>query len=251
MLYDMRTQAGVSMVSPDRSAMALYSRGKPIWLWTGEHWSAEGLRSFFLKFLMRVKEKPCGIVAEKKAAEQCGIFLSGRYVAKLKEREIISYYLPAEETFKARKVSAPGCVLRQAALKDAGFLTEWVAGFYRDALQAKPPHDEDFRVLAKRGASVSMDAPRLYILEDKSGSPSGMGMLCGGDHCACRLNMVCVPVEKRRQGYGKIMVELLCEKILSRDKMPVLYTSAENAAANALYRSVGFKEAGRLTEFIF
>ncbi|MCL2457209.1 MAG: GNAT family N-acetyltransferase, partial [Defluviitaleaceae bacterium] len=91
-------------------------------------------------------------------------------------------------------------------------------------------------------------APQIFLL--CAPRPVAMGMLAGAGETA-RLNLIYVPPEFRGKGYGKQIVAALAAKARENAQIPVLYTACENFAANKLYLSLGFKEAGRLTEVRF
>ena len=103
----------------------------------------------------------------------------------------------------------------------------------------------------KQSVNVSRkcDAQQIFLLCENSRAVA-MGLLSGAGE-TCRLNLIYTPPEFRGKGYGKKIVAALVSKARESSQIPVLYTAAENFAANNLYLSLGFKEAGRLTEVRF
>ena len=55
----------------------------------------------------------------------------------------------------------------------------------------------------------------------------------------------------RGHGYGKALVSSVCADAYARGERIMLYADTSYPASNALYRLVGFKEAGRLIGFDF
>lgn len=237
MFYDMRGQAGESFVADDRSAIAMYTPGKPLWLWLREGWNAEDLRSFFCGRLSTQLSPLTGLVAEKGAALLCADWYALRTGAWYTMREMVAYYLVdlKDHTAQGR--------LRPASGKDADYITDWLSAFYREAFTQDAPATGD------TGPRIPGCADRLYVWED--GTPVAMGMLCGHHAATRRLNLIYTKEDCRRHGYGRSITAALARLALFENGIPVLYTFAGNTAANQMYRSLGFEEAGRLTEVTF
>jgi hypothetical protein len=227
MCYDMlaqehfayKTSRGLAIVCPET----------PVWL-------CGDARLFFNKFLDEYKNPLIGIVAEKKTAIECAEIYSQRTGIAFTYKELIAYSLPNEVSLVKNFGE-----LRTASAADMPLILEWINAFYAETLDVAFPET----AISDENKTKS-PAPQIFILFDSR--PVAMGMLSGIGE---RINLVYVLPELRGKGYGKALVTTLAEKVRARGKLPVLYTACDNAAANKLYTSLGFREAGRLTEVGF
>ena len=214
-------------------------------------------RLFFRSFLERNTEPLIGIVSAKDVAMVCGELYAQENGLTLATRELIAYYLPRESVLpdeetgapqgKALLYPAPSGELRQASPSDWQTIIKWIYAFYAETLRAAPPTAEPKRPDEKKPPSP-VGKVEMYVWWDTR--PVAMGMLTGtGD--TCRLNLIFTPPRLRGKGYGRAIVAALSAHIRKNNQLPVLYTTADNIAANNLYTSMGFREAGRLTEVRF
>ena len=65
------------------------------------------------------------------------------------------------------------------------------------------------------------------------------------------INSVVTTEAHRGHGYGKALVSSVCAEALERGERIMLYADTSYPPSNALYRAVGFREAGRLIGFDF
>ena len=65
------------------------------------------------------------------------------------------------------------------------------------------------------------------------------------------INSVVTTAAHRGHGYGKALVGSVVQDVYERGKRTMLYADTSYPASNALYRAVGFAEAGRLIGFDF
>jgi hypothetical protein len=240
MFYDMQLQAHWTYVSPDKLAAAVTSPGKPMWLWFREGYPEADIRRFFYLVLERYPSTPSRLVSHEDAAGICAEAIGLPY----RRRELTAYYIKDIDF----DYPVEGC-LRTASLGDSALVNNWVNDFYTEALKAAPPFDESKKIPV---ANKAPSASRLYIWQaGQDNSPCAMGMLCGINGGMCRLNMIYTPPHLRKRGYARAVVQALALKAREYGATPFLYTAADNTAANGLYQSLGFKEAGKLTEVTF
>jgi len=95
-------------------------------------------------------------------------------------------------------------------------------------------------------AMALISAKKIYCLQNYA-----MGMIVPLSHGMSRLNLIYTAPQYRGQGYGKEIVRALAKRVQDEGLMPVLYARVANKAAMATYQSLGFVEAGRLTEMRF
>jgi ribosomal protein S18 acetylase RimI-like enzyme len=67
----------------------------------------------------------------------------------------------------------------------------------------------------------------------------------------CYISSVVTDRQHRGKGYAKALVSSVCADAYARGERIMLYADTSYPASNALYRLVGFKEAGRLIGFDF
>lgn len=65
------------------------------------------------------------------------------------------------------------------------------------------------------------------------------------------INSVVTTAAHRGHGYGKALVSSVCADAIARGERTMLYADTSYPPSNALYRAVGFTEAGRLIGFDF
>jgi hypothetical protein len=231
-----------------------------------------------------------GLVSEKRAvAAVCAQAYQEKYGVDYLFNKLTAYYLPVENWDKPLLITenvrlhaekntpsdgtgqydndincTPG-VLRRARKDEIPLIQQWISAFYREALRVAPPVFDKSITPSAEETSKSITHPAfrqtaaaslteseyidLYVWDDNG--PSAMGMINAESHGMRRLNLIYTPEYKRRRGYARQLVYLLCKEITEKNNVPILYTAANNTAANRLYRSLGFKEAGWLTEVLF
>ena len=66
-----------------------------------------------------------------------------------------------------------------------------------------------------------------------------------------RINNVYTPPEHRKNGYASALVAELSNKLLAEGLIPMLYADVKTPASNKVYKSIGYKECGLITEIDF
>ena len=233
MLYEMRlNKEHWSVVNKAGTAAAVGCAGRPAWVWLDDSLNDDEALFFIRKYLEKYGIPKAGLVARKGAARLGAEWARRKYVCG----ELIAYHRPNALESGERAVSL-------ATSEDRELLREWISLFYAETFGMELKENDSGEREYFNGS--------IYIL--KEGKPAAMGILCGDapETKSARINLVYVPKELRRRGYGRRMVSALTDAARAKGKLPVLYTYADNAAANALYLSLGFLEAGRLEEVRF
>jgi len=210
--------------------------GTATWLWLAPHKSAQDFSFDFLKHnTLPLTE----IVAEHNLALAC----ADAYGKPFSQKEMISYFLPQER--KLPQIISPG-ELRPPTVAEMPTILEWIDRFYAEALQANLA-----QVIQTNLPQAGTSPKKIFdIFTWHSGEPVAMGNLTGTGETG-RMNLIYVHPKFRGKGYGKAVVCALAQRIRKLSQVPVLYTAADNTAANGLYTALGFKEAGRLLEIRF
>jgi len=258
MLYDMLEQKHTAYKTND--GLAILTPKAPLWIWLAQNLSEGDARLFFRSFLHQhvdilTLEPLVGLVADKKTAMVCADMYSKKTNVVFDSQDLIAYYLPNGKAWNGnlRNTATPCGELRPATPGEWLLIREWIQSFYLETLNAALPQTSvAFRKYATGGTSQP-DNPsanaRLFIWWDSQ--PTAMGMIIGEKGDTCRLNLIYTPPHLRGKGYGSALVSALAKQIHDSNRIPMLYTSGENIAANKLYQSLNFQEAGRLTEVRF
>ncbi len=245
MFYDIRRRPHEAYVAQGKNAAAVISPGTPLWIYMRKDMPEKEICLFFYSCLQNISVPFKGLVAPEGTAEICAAIRGGEY----SKREITVYYLSGGLTPEASDKNLAG-ELTEAVPADASVLGKWLKAFYAETFKTE---FKSAGTPCLRQAAEGLHGDKLFVWRDSrppGGLITAMGMLCGGEETA-RLNLIYTPPRLRRRGYGSAMVRALSQIALDAGKIPVLYTAAGNAASNALYRSLGFTEAGGLTEIIF
>lgn len=63
-----------------------------------------------------------------------------------------------------------------------------------------------------------------------------------------RINSVYTPNEQRKNGYASALMAELSFMVLKEGLIPMLYADITNSDSNKVYKSLGYKECGRIDE---
>jgi len=232
------------------NGLAIFSPETLLWVWLAQGRSKTQVRLFFNDFLhnffLPKNESLLGIVAEQDIAQICAEMYAFAKGVSYVQKEMIAYFLPMEVSLALGEKGE----LRAASAADMTVVPEWLQAFYTETLHAVLPAQK----LTRQGGDGGDSSMRLFTLWEvalaRQCEPVAMGVLSGAGE-TCRINLVYVAPAFRGRGYGRAIVTALAAKAREGAQLPVLYTACDNAVANGLYTSLGFKEAGRLAEIRF
>jgi predicted GNAT family acetyltransferase len=228
-------------VKRDKRGLAVVCPGIPLWVYLPEDMSDDDIRSFFITCMKKIKTPFSSLVADANAARICAELLAAARGGVITERAIAAYYLPGE--INAKAIQPANGYLREAKPEDKLLINEWLNAFYIETFETELPEPLP---QINESPPLSENNGRLYIWQDAH--PSAMAMLCSANKGIARINLVYTPPELRRNGYGTAIVVALSQAAQKNGGIPMLYTDAGNATANALYQSLGFANAGRLVK---
>ena len=239
MLYDMRAMSGE--VFKTEQGLAMLSPQTPLWIWLTQEGTDVDARVFFRAFLRQNNSFLIGLVAKKDIARACTEIYLKEYGGSYNSEEIISYFLPKSE-LKNLSTTAKG-ELRLPNAENAAVVFSWIEAFYKETLHANMPQPST----EKKTESSAKTTVSIWWNE----KPVAMGMVLDTGSKTSRLNLIYTPPDERGKGYGRALVTALAAKIHENGQVPILYTETRNEGSNKLYKSIGFKEAGRLLEVRF
>jgi GNAT superfamily N-acetyltransferase len=132
--------------------------------------------------------------------------------------------------------------LRRAKMSDLSFLSEWGAGFARDA--GVQHHDP----LKYSERSIRQDS--LYIWEDQE--PRSMASASGATPNGIRVGYVYTPPAFRNHGYATALVSSLSQLLLEAgQRFCFLYTDLANPVSNKIYEQIGYAAVGDVVDVSF
>lgn len=248
MFYDMLEQEHEAFKSDD--GLAVLCPKSPLWIWLAQDRNEADARLFFNSFLQKnasrfASEPLIGLVAEENIALACASEYARQTGLYYSFNELIAYYLPHDRALAELNKPVAG-ELRIAGPAELPLVQEWISAFYTETLNAPPPQMEE---QSDNPPPLIEVKPRLFIWWDSQ--PVAMGMLTGISGKTCRLNLIYTPPKLRGKKYGRALVIALVNLIRENNQVPILYTAGDNIASNNLYQSIGFQEAGKLTEVRF
>ncbi len=193
--------------------------------------------AFCLKQTFRGK-KPHLMVKENQAERVKGVFNP----LKEESRTGLVAYVMDKPSEKPAGFYRAAEILRNTNEGDIENLVGFIKGFQKDCF-GSAGNEEDVRHLAEKRVS----SPDSYIYE-VGGVPVGMLYCARKSEGYCRIQAVYIAPEHRSKGYGARMTAKVCERIFAEGYKPNLFADAANPVSNRVYRSIGFREAGRLAE---
>lgn len=118
--------------------------------------------------------------------------------------------------------------------------------------------DFDFDAFGRRNPpELHMGAAESYIRQGDllfwkvDGEPVSMARIVHRSDRYARIAYVYTPPEYRGRGYAGALTAELSEVVLREGRIPMLYADATNPVSNRLYRNLGYKESGSVTDLAF
>jgi hypothetical protein len=134
--------------------------------------------------------------------------------------------------------------LRVASVEEGGLVGRWNHGFKVEIL-GESDHEE-----ALREAERLIEAGNIYLWEDPA--PVSMAMPTRPTRNGISVSLVYTPPEFRGRGYATACVGELSRLLLSVGwTYCALFANLENAAANRVYRKVGYEPICDFDEYVF
>ncbi|MFF2887285.1 GNAT family N-acetyltransferase [Paenibacillus sp. NPDC057967] len=228
--------------SKDGRVMFAQSTGYKGWLWLSQELTekerAEGIAAICT---LLEKDRLPGILSDPETADQ----FSHTYSAMSGMSSSIEMRMEAYACPTVRPVENVAGQMRSADRQDARVIAEFLAGFSEDAY--------GYTVTAESqlpGAERLMDAGHLYLWINE-GIPVSMANIAHRSPRHARINAVYTPREHRKQGFASALVGEITGKVWKEGLTPMLYADLSNPHSNGVYRSLGYREQGQITDIRF
>jgi len=148
----------------------------------------------------------------------------------------------AMRIYKLDEVIPPpdiGGSIRPTEKKDRKLMTDWLNGFYREAMQESPDPAR-----ARKQVDLYLKAdPKLrgLLIWDKSGIPVSLAGYAGPTPNGIRVGAVYTPPEQRKKGYASAVTAGLSQYLLDMGyKFCFLFTDLLNPTSNHIYQQIGY-----------
>lgn len=231
-----------ALQASDGGAVALQSPGRALMLWVdtgmGGGYTAEVIGKLAEK--LRGERLP-GVMAEPEVAAA----FARAYAAACGADTGISTRLMAYACPLVRPPSGvPGQAV-EVCERHVDAVARFRGGFLGEIYGTSPSREE-----LLRDAYGLVQGGGLFVWE-ADGQAVGMAVLGHRSPWHVRVNNVYTLPEHRNKGYASALVAHVSRIALDSGATPMLYADYDYPASNAVYRSIGYREAGRIDEYSF
>lgn len=134
---------------------------------------------------------------------------------------------------------------RLASANDIPVVAEFLSGFSEDAYGNTVTAESQLLGAERLIAAENL---HLWVESDKAVS---MANIAHRSPRHARINAVYTPSEHRKKGYASALVGELTRMVLNEELMPMLYADLSNPHSNGVYRGLGYREQGKITDIRF
>ena len=158
---------------------------------------------------------------------------ASRWGARTSHAFVLRMRQTIHELTRVRPPAPVAGALREATVDDETTLAHWLQGFERET-RIDPIGDHLAFVQGKRAAR------QLFLWEN--GAPLSLVAWQGRTEQGVRVSYVYTPPAERRKGYASATVAALSQRLLDEgNQRCFLFTNAENATSNKIYRALGYE----------
>ncbi|NUU63368.1 GNAT family N-acetyltransferase [Paenibacillus agri] len=235
-------EGNVRLKTPENTLVLAYSQGFRPWLWISYEVSHSEKETLIQELAEHLKDEELpGIISEPDIARRFAeVFCQGKGTSFHTHLMLEVYHCPAVH----KPINVEGHVV-QASIEDAPLIAKFLAGFSEDAF-GKPVDPKDMLSTAEGDAASGQ--MYLWVVD---GTPVSMAKIAHRSPRHARINDVYTPRDQRKKGYASAIVAAICERVLEERLIPMLYADGHNPAANKVYQSIGFVNAGRMNDLKF
>jgi predicted GNAT family acetyltransferase len=120
--------------------------------------------------------------------------------------------------------------------EDFEFLFQGIKAFCLDAL-----HEEMDDDTARKKALAFLAEENFYLYKNEEGIPVSFAHARLTKDGGSRISMVYTKAIYRNRGYGKSMMHLVSQRLLSQSNYCTLFVDKENPVSNKVYKDVGYR----------
>lgn len=232
----------VSIKTKDGNAIAMQNPGYAMWIWVNEALEESKVDN--------VVNSLCNVLKEKNINQISG---QPEMVKRISERYSKTFGVKYKiamgmQSYNCLAVIRPQNVqgeLIKAELCNLDIVAEYCKGFAFDSFgeivtkESRIPQAESL---------INLGDLYLWVVNNNVVS---MANIAHRSNRHARINSVYTANDQRKKGYASAMIAELSSRILKEDLIPMLYTDLKNPDSNKVYKSVGYKECGRIDEVVF
>ncbi|AHV98153.1 GNAT family N-acetyltransferase [Paenibacillus sabinae] len=152
------------------------------------------------------------------------------------------------EAYACPEVKPPADVsgtLERANSRHTEMIAAYLAAFSIEAFNVKPQPSEVYKA-----ATAAIGTGGLYLWQE-GGETVSIARIAHRTARHARINDVYTVPGARKKGYASAIVAALSDYCLRDGLTPMLYADVKNPDSNKVYRSIGFKGAGRIADLRF
>lgn len=232
----------IALKTKDNNAIALQNPGFAMWLWINEGLDKASVDNIINSLCYELEEDKLFKISGKPEyvksfAKKYSKLLDGDYRLAL-----------SMETYQCKKVIKPENVqgrMIRAKSCHADIIAEYCAGFVLDCFGA---------VVSKKsqipGAEAMINAGNLFLWQ-VNGEIVSMASVAHRSKRYARINNVYTPTLQRKKGFASALTAELSSMVMEEGLIPMLYADIKNPDSNKVYKSVGYKECGRIDDYAF
>lgn len=235
-----RGQNGARLQTDGRSYLTAQTNANcPMWVYVNAHADKQTEKELFTVFSEAIEENAhLSINAQKGFAEKTLTSFASQFGLKLSKRAPLNAYFIKD----VREIAPVGKLVAStekyekdiAMLIQQGAIDDW------DGNMA----DEEAMQFAKAHANSGS----LYLWAAQ-GNVVSMARIVRYGTSYARITSVVTERAARGNGYAKMLVGELSNRLLAEGLTPVLYARSENLSSNRCYQNLGFERAGEICEF--
>ncbi|MGH4125993.1 MAG: GNAT family N-acetyltransferase [Clostridium sp.] len=232
----------IALKTKDGNVIAMQNPGHAMWIWVNE--VLEGLE------VNNVVNSLCNIIKDNNISEISGQVEIVKRIAKQYSNLFgVSYKISMRmQSYKCLEVIRPQNVqgeLIRAELCHVGIVAEYCKGFAFDSFEKIVTKESQVS-----GAESLVKSGDLFLWQVNNNVVS-MANIAHRSMRHARINSVYTPNEQRKKGYACALMAELSFNVLKERLTPMLYTDITNPDSNKVYKSIGYKECGRIDEIHF
>ncbi|MHB0860410.1 GNAT family N-acetyltransferase [Paenibacillus sp. SEL3] len=237
------SEESTCLKTSDKNMVFAQSSGHKAWLWMSQQITDNHKLTYIEELLRYLKGTTLsGVCGDAETVEKfANAYAQRRHAAQVHTHMVMeSYFCP-----KYKKPSGVEGMIRQSIPEDVQLVAQFLAGFSEEALGSFIDPVSQISVAEK---TIGTGNLYLWIVNNM---PVSMANIAHRSPRHARINAVYTPPNLRKKGFASGMVSELCSILENEHLVPMLYADLKNSVSNQVYKNIGFKEAGKITDITF